>query len=368
MFRLFRRITAGSISPNEQRGLRQATPSPPRRLWRWILPILVLLLSQLAMIVLLTNLSRFSKICLNYPSLHVDEDSLASISVFSPSKRNETAAICTIVKNETRYLDEWVDFHVALGFTSIFIYDNSPDPDEDMKLWLNSRRKDLQEYVTIIHFPEKSFDTQANCYERCIKVDAKKYSFVGLFDVDEFLVLKKHDNVIDFLGDHCNKTCGEIHIHWLMMGLSNQTSYKPLPVTMRNVYAGDVWAFIKPILRPDYAADELNWFHGVSLKKGLMIDTTGRKIKQNRRKRGNDDKPSDVALFYHYRFKSMEELRQKTCVRGDVIGKEKLCNNKAYLRDAYGKTFDDSAWRQLKRMVPKYADFENNQSDLLLPS
>mmetsp|Transcript_3439 Transcript_3439/g.6303 ORF Transcript_3439/g.6303 Transcript_3439/m.6303 type:complete len:367 (-) Transcript_3439:117-1217(-) len=354
-----RRSTA-LILRNKDLDLRRATTSAvAQRFLLGLSPILFLLISQLRTTVWFMNTSSLSKTWTDYPLHYLEEDSPAIIRVFSPSKRNETVAICTIVKNETLYLDEWVDFHVALGFSKIFIYDNSPEPDEEMKSWLNSRRKDLREYVKIIHFPEKSKGTQANCYDRCIKFDAKNFSFVGLFDVDEFLVLKKHDNVIDFLGDHCNKECGEIYIHWQVMGLSNQTSYKPLPVTSRNVHTGGAGILIKPIIRPDYASDELNWLHGVSLKKGLVIDTRGRKIKKKRRKRGNDDKPSDVALFYHYRFKSMEELLQKTCIRGDVIGKNQ-CKKKGYLTDARGDTFDDSAWRQLKRMVPKYIQFEND--------
>eukprot|EP00986_Skeletonema_menzelii_P000442 scaffold128_cov140-Skeletonema_menzelii.AAC.18 len=38
-----------------------------------------------------------------------------------------TAAICAIQKWGLRYIDEWVDYHLAIGFETIFIYDNSDD-------------------------------------------------------------------------------------------------------------------------------------------------------------------------------------------------------------------------------------------------
>ena len=38
-----------------------------------------------------------------------------------------TAAICAIQKWGLRYIDEWVDYHLAIGFETIFIYDNSED-------------------------------------------------------------------------------------------------------------------------------------------------------------------------------------------------------------------------------------------------
>jgi hypothetical protein len=48
-----------------------------------------------------------------------------------PSRNNaglaRTAAICAIQKWGLRYIDEWVDYHLAIGFQTIFIYDNSDD-------------------------------------------------------------------------------------------------------------------------------------------------------------------------------------------------------------------------------------------------
>ena len=79
------------------------------------------------------------------------------VTVFSPStKHNDTkVALCVCVKNETQYIDEWVDFHIALGFSPLFIYDNVPTPNQsDMELqsWYE-RRKDIQQHIHIIHMP-----------------------------------------------------------------------------------------------------------------------------------------------------------------------------------------------------------------------
>ena len=76
------------------------------------------------------------------------------VKVFSPSKRNDTnVALCVCVKNETQYIDEWVDFHIALGFSPLFIYDNAPTPnqsDVELQSWYE-RRKDIQQHIHIIH-------------------------------------------------------------------------------------------------------------------------------------------------------------------------------------------------------------------------
>jgi len=36
-----------------------------------------------------------------------------AVKVYSPSKNNATVAICLIVRNETVYMDEWMDFHIV---------------------------------------------------------------------------------------------------------------------------------------------------------------------------------------------------------------------------------------------------------------
>ena len=41
-----------------------------------------------------------------------------------------TTALCAIARHEEDYLAEWIDYHLALGFDHIFIYDND-DPRDD---------------------------------------------------------------------------------------------------------------------------------------------------------------------------------------------------------------------------------------------
>ena len=55
-------------------------------------------------------------------------------------------------------------------------------------------------------------------------------------------------------------------------------------------------------------------------------------------------------------FKSDEEFHYKTCVRG-WEGKKIYCNKQYYRVHESRQEFDDSAWRQLVRMVPRYGVF-----------
>lgn len=291
-----------------------------------------------------------------------------SVKVYSPSKSNATVAICLIVRNETVYMDEWMDFHIALGFAPIFVYDNADTADLVLQSWYD-RRKDIQQYVHIIHMPK--FPVQGYAYEQCLRKDASTNSFAAMIDIDEFVVLKKHDNIVDFMVEHCDIECGQISLNWHPMGTSNETQYTPVPVTKRNINVHNsswlsrmMFVIVKVIVRPTYVADYMDWSHSVMLKRGHWIDTSGTVIPRVK----STDKccvpyehrgPTDVGEIYHYKYKSEEEFYMKSCVRGDSLsrrGDMTKCGHMSgygnFPRD--GDAFDDLAWRQLKRQVPKY--------------
>ena len=106
---------------------------------------------------------------------------------------NPKAVICSIQVKEDAYIDEWVDYHLAIGFRKVYIYDNSKN--FDLKEWGKHR---LSDTVMVKHFP--GIAKQNAAYFDCAKRAEKDgYTWAAFFDVDEFLCLKKHKNVINFL-------------------------------------------------------------------------------------------------------------------------------------------------------------------------
>ena len=61
--------------------------------------------------------------------------------------------------------------------------------------------------------------------------------------------------------------------------------------------------------------------------------------------------PLDMAVLYHYPFKSGEGIIKH------ASGRNATCNNPQYYANYNGTEFDDTAWKQLTRMVPKYRWF-----------
>ena len=173
----------------------------------------------------------------------VNED--LSIKVYKPTTETANVAVCLVVKNETLYIDEFIDYHIALGFSPIYIYDNSPTFELNNSYaafyrsigantsWYQSRQ-DIHQYIRLLHFPRSP--VQIPAYDQCIKRDAKNSTFVALIDVDEFVVLKRHSNIVDFVKAYCDFRCGQISINWQNMGTSGETKYSAVPVLKRNVH------------------------------------------------------------------------------------------------------------------------------------
>ena len=314
-------------------------------------------------------------------SLSPTQDALSSTSnvynnnkvkVYKPSKSTSNVAICLIVKNETLYIDEWLDYNIALGFSPIIIYDNTKTFELNNSLhsgiytWYETR-EDIWEYIQLIHFPE--YPGQVKAYQRCLKHEAANSTFAAMFDADEFLVLKKHDNVVDFMDEYCKEEeCGELSVNWLMMSDSNETTYSPIPITKRNAH-GEKYGTMKSIVRPNYAADPIEYgWHTVTLSKGYMVDTNGKKRIANGKggysvRQENKDGPYDIAVLHHYPFKSKQELDYKLCSKGNALEKEGVnpfCNSKYYTLHQEKLKYNDDAWKQLKRMVPKYKIYDES--------
>ena len=111
-------------------------------------------------------------------------------------------SLVCIAKNEDNYISEWVNYHKKLGFDKIFVYENdwkcSIDDDIIEKIEFNGKHQQIQAYN---HFIQNYYSM---------------YNWAAFLDVDEFLVLKKHKNVKDFINEY--KEYNGIGINWVLFG------------------------------------------------------------------------------------------------------------------------------------------------------
>lgn len=113
----------------------------------------------------------------------------------------KVALVC-IAKNEDNYIKEWVDYHIKLGFDNVFIYEND---------W----RCDYT-HPQLVKIPFDGLSQQMVAYNNWLKHRKNGFDWVAFFDVDEFLVLKKHKTIQEFVSDYNSKN--GIGINWYFFG------------------------------------------------------------------------------------------------------------------------------------------------------
>jgi len=199
----------------------------------------------------------------------------------------KTALVC-IAKNEENYIEEWLIYHQKLGFDQIFIYQN------------NWRTKVKLANVTKIEFDGDQ--KQLESYNHFLKTYGCNYDWAAFFDVDEFLVLKKHSNINDFIADYADHD--GIGINWVYFGdnglLEPTDEYSLLKrFTMRQKVAND---HVKSIVK--IKACNKMFVHHPDYE---IVDTDFKKFYGT----FNGKRLDNVAQINHYFCKTKKEFLEK---------------------------------------------------------
>jgi hypothetical protein len=223
-----------------------------------------------------------------------------------------TAVLVAVAKLEEKYLQEWVEYYLQIGFDAIYLYEN----DKEQKY-----AELLKDYprVKVIHFPTDGTPIRSTQYyvleDFCTKYK-DQYTWLAHFDIDEFLVLKQHKTIQEFCQAYLGKEEGGIVVPWVHFGDNGHEGYSPEPVTFRFTKREDVetsrTVFVKSIACTSCIEKYIDW-HIPSLKKGNMKTTNGDTILC----RETDKKPIDVVQLNHYFCKTKEEFQMKR-IRGEV--------------------------------------------------
>lgn len=285
-------------------------------------------------------------------------------------------AICVLMKDAENYFEEWLDYHFAMGFDAIYIYDNSPS--FELNNWFdNTRNHTTLGKVEVMHWLDDSVYNQNNAYADCVEKfghseTGPKIDYFAFIDVDEFLVIRspKYNDIQGILADYLVPYGGALTVNWMMVGSSDKAVSSPLPITKRNQYrAKETHNVIKSFAKASDYIEHINP-HGVEVQSPATIRTTkypGAIFKPSSSSYASDhERPSDILLLYHYRYGSRKEYIFKRCVRGDAKGGSMWCDGndiKAedtpdHIQIAPGDVFDDTAWQFLTNRVPKYRVFD----------
>lgn len=242
-------------------------------------------------------------------------------------------ALCCMGKCENDYIGEWVGYHLDLGFDKIYIYDNND---------MNGERFEDKIYDYIRSGQCELIDyrgrkcCQEEAYHDCYVNHNDDYDWIAVFDIDEFLTLKKHKNVKEFLYDDKYLDYQVIHLNWMCYGDNEmldtdgrscrQRFTAPLPYDMRRFKDFPENNHIKSIVRG--GLKHINWRFITHTPWCFYKCCDGQGKECNVRSPYNPYN-FDVAYFRHYYTKTIGEWVRVKMARGygdmdDDTAKKKL--------------------------------------------
>ena len=104
--------------------------------------------------------------------------------------------ICAIIKQESLYLEEFIEYYIKLGIKKMILYDNNDLDDENLNYLLN--KTIFQDFIEIIDYRGISH-AQKKAYNDCYNNNKYIYDWIAFFDIDEFLYLNGFQNINEFL-------------------------------------------------------------------------------------------------------------------------------------------------------------------------
>jgi hypothetical protein len=208
-----------------------------------------------------------------------------------------SASVCCIAKDEKPYIQEWICWHLNIGFSHIYIYDNSDSNELD---YLNSKN------IKVIHFPGRPMQQQA--YHDYFENYKCEHTWCAIIDCDEFIILKKHKSIIEFCKDYITYDTKAIGINWIRYGSNGHLVYSPEPVMERfKIPSPGVDIHIKCIVECNSLVSWGDSSHYPGFLNGFIRDTNGKILDSSYNKNG----PVNVIQINHYYTKSREEFISK---------------------------------------------------------
>lgn len=217
--------------------------------------------------------------------------------------------IVAILRDEEKFLDEWLIYHKLIGINHFFLYDD--DPAYPLKEFLAPHSA----YVTVIPWENQARTTgemknQLVAYHDALDRYLTDHEWVAFLDADEFIVLRKHQTIQLFLNDF--KTASSISLNWHVFGHNGFfDDPKRLVTTSLTRRMASPSIRVKTISRVN-AILNIPSPHHCNLKYGERVDGNQRIYSDELY-----SEKTEVAHINHYQSRSFKRW-MKRVERGDV--------------------------------------------------
>ena len=213
------------------------------------------------------------------------------------------AAICLLIKDENDYINEWLEWHIKVGFNHFYIYDNgSRIPIKE------SVNEQYNQYCTYIDFSGEHINTQLECYADALEKYRDCVKWLAFIDTDEFIRPINGENINDFLSNYENHD--GLYVRWIVYNANGLYKKDSRPQRERFTTVSPHIPhkpFGKSIIRPSKITCMGTHFPTGILGRYDMVDSHGRYMKTA----CSEFSPDDKIVIDHYFTRSYEEWLEK---------------------------------------------------------
>ena len=237
-------------------------------------------------------------------------------------ENNLKVCICTLGKEENRYIKEFVEHYKNYGIDKIYLYDNN---DIDGERFENVIGKYIDNnYVEIMDWRGvKGTSTYYRIMDSCYQTYHEMYDWLIFYEIDEFLYLRNYNNIKTYLISKKFDKCESIQLNWVHMSDNNKIFYEDKPLHIRftevgkNIMKGNdnKICFVKTIIRGYLNNITIDQNHILS-KKLKACNGFGKKSQIKKITSLNPDYKFN--FIRHYYAKTVQEFVEKMN-RGDLL-------------------------------------------------
>jgi glycosyltransferase involved in cell wall biosynthesis len=185
------------------------------------------------------------------------EDAWAARPAAAPARRH-ALAICSILREEGRYVREFVEFHRIVGVEHFYLYDNGSTDDtaEVLAPYVD------EGIVTYIHFPHPV--AQVAAYNHCARTFGDESEWIAFMDADEFFFAPGGDDLREALREFDGY--GAVHVNYANYGTSGHEMPPDEPIIAAYTWRGRhdaVVPYPHLLKAPGLDPDDLSNYHAL---------------------------------------------------------------------------------------------------------
>jgi hypothetical protein len=236
-----------------------------------------------------------------------------------PHKDRHGIAIMACVKNEERYIAEWLRFHKAVGVRHFIVYDDQSSdgtlavldgtlsPDEFTVIPWSMRMRDSNS--------DQPLNGQAMAFAHAIMNFGAGFERMAFIDIDEFLLPKSGTTLQEAL--EASKGFANISLPWHMFGHGGHEDMPAMPVTIaytmrvadptkRHVHASNFKCIVDPC-----EITQVSVHHFETRSSGDKTANDAGTLSDRRGRKEPAFYSAEYIQLNHYYSKSREEFRRK---------------------------------------------------------